>query len=220
MPARVSRRWVLAAGVGLLVAGPPFALFRAQYAHAKRFREVSPARFYRSGQMTAPGFRATVARYGIRTVINLQNEDPDPHLLDRWLGKPVVHEKELCKQLGVTYHLLEPDILPEPNRLDKRPPVVDDYLAILDDESAYPVLLHCKAGLHRTGRLTAIYRMEYEGWSLGEAMRELRANGYGFIMSSEADDYIIQYVQNFKPRSPADRAAAIAKATKAAGGAK
>ena len=86
MPAGVSRRWVLAAGVALLVAGPPFALFRAQYAHAKRFREVSPGRFYRSGQMTAPGFREVVARYGIKTVINLQNEDKNPQLLDHWLG--------------------------------------------------------------------------------------------------------------------------------------
>jgi hypothetical protein len=217
MPARVSRRWVLAAGVVLLVAGPPVALFRAQYAHAKRFREVSPGRFYRSGQMTAPGFREMVARYGIRTVINLQHEDENPQLLGHWLGKPVIGEKELCRELGVAYHLLTPDVLPKPNSLDKRPPVVDEYLAILDDENAYPVLLHCKAGLHRTGRLTAIYRMEYEGWSLGEAMRELRANGYGFVMSSEADDFVIQYIQNFKPRSPADRAAAMARATATGG---
>jgi protein tyrosine/serine phosphatase len=213
MPAGVSRRWVLAAGVALLVAGPPFALFRAQYAHAKRFREVSPGRFYRSGQMTVAGFREMIARYGIKTVINLQNEDPDPLLRDHWFGKPHLLESELCKQLGVRYELLEPDILPEPNRLDKRPPVVDKYLDILDDEAAYPVLLHCKAGLHRTGRLTAIYRMEYEGWTLGEAMRELRANGYGFIMSSEEDNYVIQFIQNYKPRTPAEREAARARAT-------
>src|SRR5207248_5379650 len=106
----------------------------------------------------------------------------------------------------------EPDILPQPNSLDKRPPVLDKYLAILDDESAYPVLLHCKAGLHRTGRLTAIYRMEYEGWSLGEAMRELRANDYGFMMSSEACNYVIQFVQNYKPRTPAQRPAGRANA--------
>jgi protein tyrosine/serine phosphatase len=205
----------LAAGVALLVAGPPIALFRAQYAHAKRFREVSPGRFYRSGQMTAAGFREMIDRHGIKTVINLQNEDPDPLLRERWFGKPYLPESELCKQLGVNYHLLEPDILPEPNSLDKRPPVLDAYLAILDDESAYPVLLHCKAGLHRTGRLTAIYRMEYEGWSVGEAMRELRANGYGFIMSSEEDNYVIQYIQNYKPRTPAERDAARARATKA-----
>jgi protein tyrosine/serine phosphatase len=164
--------------------------------------------------MTAAGFREIIERYGIKTVINLQNEDEDPHLPERWLGKPYIHESELCRQLGVRYEILMPDILPKPNRLDLRPPVVDDYLAILDAEESYPVLIHCKAGLHRTGRLTAIYRMEYEGWSVGEAMRELRANGYGFVASSEADDFVIQYIQNYKPRTPAQREAGRAKATK------
>jgi len=213
MPALV--RWVLAAVIVLLIAGVPFALYRAEYAHAKRFREVTPGRFYRSGQMTAAGFREIIERYGIRTVINLQHEDPDPQLRGRWLGKVVIGERELCKQLGVRYEILAPDILPQPNSLDKRPPVVDEFLAILDDEAAYPVLIHCKAGLHRTGRLTAIYRMEYEGWSLGEAMRELRANGYGFVMSGEQDDFVIQFIQNYRPRTPAQRAA---RAKAAAGG--
>jgi len=96
--------------------------------------------------------------------------------------------------------LLTPDVLPPGNTVDKEPPVVADWLALLDDESNYPILLHCKAGLHRTGRLTAIYRMEYHGWSHGEALRELRANGYGFVMASEADDFVIQFIQNYRPR--------------------
>jgi tyrosine-protein phosphatase SIW14 len=72
---------------------------------------------------------------------------------------------------------------------------------VLDDESSYPILLHCKAGLHRTGRLTAIYRMEYLGWTRGEALREARANGYGFFMASEADTFVIQFVENYIPRN-------------------
>jgi hypothetical protein len=47
--------------------------------------------------------------------------------------------------------------------------------------------------------------MEYEGWSLGEALRELRANGYGYLMASEHDDYIIQFVQNYTPRAKRKR---------------
>ena len=210
-------RWVFAAAVIALIVGPPVALYRAQYAHAKRFREVTPGRFYRSGQMTAAGFREMIDRYGIKTVINLQHENPDPHLPDRWLGEPCVAESELCERLGVKYHLLKPDILPQPNSVEKRPPVLDDYLAILDDESAYPVLLHCKAGLHRTGRLTAIYRMEYHGWSPGEALRELRANGYGFVAASEADEYVIQFVQNYRPRGKVVRTTARAAALIAGG---
>src|SRR5439155_20167337 len=61
MPAWV--RWALAAAVVVLIVGVPSAAFRMQYAHAKRFREVAPGRFYRSGQMTAAGFREMIRRY-------------------------------------------------------------------------------------------------------------------------------------------------------------
>ena len=193
-------RWALGVAVGVLVVGPPVARFRAQYAHVKRLREVTPGRFYRSGTMTEAGFRETLDRYHIRTVINLQHEDPDPRLRRHWLGKPGAAESELCRELGVRYVLLTPDVLPQPNDLKSRPPAVTDFLKILDDESAYPVLLHCKAGLHRTGRLTAVYRIEYEGWDTGSALRELRANGYGYGVASEADDFIVQFVQNYQRR--------------------
>jgi protein tyrosine phosphatase (PTP) superfamily phosphohydrolase (DUF442 family) len=178
-------------------------VFRAGYVHAKRLREVTPGRFYRSGQMTAAGLRQTVERYGIKTVLNLQHENPDPLMPEAWLGKPAVRESDLCKQLGVRYVLMTPDLLPEPNDLAKQPPVVADFLKLLDDPASYPVLIHCKAGLHRTGRLTAIYRMEYEGWTTADAMRELRDNGYGYAMASEADDFIIQFVKNYAPRPKA-----------------
>jgi tyrosine-protein phosphatase SIW14 len=194
-------RWGLGLGVASVVLAPPIALYRAQYIHAKRFREVDPGKLYRSGQMTADGFRETVERFHIKTVVNLQHEEPDPMLADHWLGKGKIRESELCQQLGVNYKLLTPDLLPPGNTLEMEPPAVKDWLALLDDEKNYPILLHCKAGLHRTGRLTAIYRMEYHRWSVGEALRELRANGYGFAMSSEADEYIIQFVQNYKPRA-------------------
>ena len=196
-------RWILGGLVAAVVAVPPFALFRASYAHAKRLREVTPGRFYRSGQMTAAGLRETIERYGIKTVLNLQHENPNPVMPEHWLGRPVAAESEVCKQLGARYVLLTPDVLPQPNDVTRRPPVVDDYLELLDDPASYPILIHCKAGLHRTGRLTAIYRMEYEGWSTGDALRELRDNGYGYAMASEADDFIIQFVKYYAPRAKA-----------------
>ncbi len=198
-------------GAAAVALAPPVALYRAQYVHAKRFREVEPGRLYRSGQMTADGFRETIERFHIKTVVNLQHEEPDPLLANHWLGKATIRESELCRQLGVNYRLLTPDLLPPGNTLETEPPAVKEWLAILDDEKNYPILLHCKAGLHRTGRLTAIYRMEYHGWSAGEALRELRANGYGYTMSSESDDYIIQFVQNYKPRVKGKQAASVAE---------
>jgi tyrosine-protein phosphatase SIW14 len=209
-------RWVLAVFVAVLVVGPALVAYRYQYIHAKRFREVVPGHLYRSGQMTAGGFRDVVERYRIKTVINLQHEAPDPLLPDRWLGKGKVRESELCRQLGVRYVLIKPDVLPKNNRLDVLPPAVDEYLKIVDDESNHPVLLHCKAGLHRTGRLTAIYRMEYQSWSPGEALRELRANGYGYVAASEADEFVIQFVQNYVPRARRPKQLPVAPAPRPA----
>ncbi len=212
-------RWFLGAVVVAVVLAPPAALYRARYIEAKRFREVEPGRLYRSGQMTAAGFREYVDLYGIKMVVNLQHENPDPLLPDNWLGKGKIRESELCKQLGIEYRLITPDVLPPGNTLDKEPPAVQEWLDLLADEKNYPILLHCKAGLHRTGRLTAIYRMEYHGWSQGEALRELRANGYGYVAASEGDEFIIQFLQNYKPRSKNERAV-VGAATGMAGGAR
>lgn len=192
-------RYALGVGAVAVALVPPVVLYRTQYIHAKRFREVEPGKLYRSGQMTADGLREIVEQHNIKTVVNLQHEQPDPLLPDHWLGKGKVHESELCKQLGVKYVLLTPDVLPPGNTVDKEPPVVEEWLSLLKDEN-YPILLHCKAGLHRTGRLTAIYRMEHHRWTPGEALRELRANGYGFVASSERDEFVVQFIQNYKPR--------------------
>ena len=36
----------------------------------------------------------------------------------------------------------------------------------MDDPDSYPVLIHCNAGLNRTGVMVAVYRMEYQGWDV------------------------------------------------------
>jgi protein-tyrosine phosphatase len=73
----------------------------------------------------------------------------------------------------------------------------------MDKEESYPVLFHCKAGLHRTGVMGAIYRMEYNGWSRQDAMRELRAHGFGYWTANRSNPYIEQYVLQYRPRGEA-----------------
>ncbi len=71
-------RWSLVATlVGIIVVAPA-VYFRCVYDTHKRLRVVQPGRFYRSGQMTADGFTDAVDRYHIRTIINVQDEFPDP----------------------------------------------------------------------------------------------------------------------------------------------
>lgn len=193
-------RWVLGCLVALVALGVPAAYYRSNYTNFKRFRVVTPGKFYRSGQFTASGLRSIIRDFGIRTVINLQEENTDPFMPEEWLAKPAIRESELCRQFGVNYFALFGGevVTPEEHRNGKRPAVVDEYLRILDDPANYPILLHCKAGLHRTGLMTAIYRMEYEQVSPGRAMDELRANGFGTFAATTANVYIAQYIEGYQ----------------------
>jgi hypothetical protein len=177
----------------------PYVFFRSVYAHSKRLREVEAGRVYRSGQLTADGFVDAVTRYGIRTIVNVQDDYPDPDLLVSFWGSKTIKESELCKQLGVRFVQLAPDLVSRRAGPDQRPQAIDQFLALMDRPSSYPVLIHCKAGLHRTGILTAIYRMEYQGWSHAAAFRELKGHGFGTWACTSANDYVNQYVLEYRP---------------------
>jgi hypothetical protein len=191
--------------IGLIFVGGltawSFVWFRATYTYNKRLREVVPGRVYRSGQLTVGGFTEAVERFGIRTIINVQEDVPDPDIWQSWLDRSTIKESDLCRQLGVRYVWLQPD-LDSPAKDHPRPKVIDDFLAVMDDETVYPVLIHCKAGLHRTGILTAVYRMQYQGWSPAAAFRELKANGFGEWACNSTNFYVDQYVLRYQPRLP------------------
>jgi protein tyrosine phosphatase (PTP) superfamily phosphohydrolase (DUF442 family) len=192
-------RWVCGAAVAAFVIGVPAAHFRATYAHAKRLRVVTDGKLYRCGQLTADGFRDAVRRYGIKTVVNLQEEARDPLIPERWQAKPSVRESEVCAELGVKYVSLDGGVLDDPGQdPGSRPRIIDDFLSVVTDAANQPVLFHCKAGLHRTGLLAAVYRIDQENWSKARAVRELRANGFGTFAATEGNEYIKRFIVDLK----------------------
>ena len=74
---------------------------------------------------------------------------------------------------------------------------VEQFCAVMDDPENYPVLMHCFAGIHRTGAFCAVYRMEYQHWTNAEALDELRRHGYTHL-DDEWD--LLEYLENFQPR--------------------
>lgn len=207
-------RWALGIGLALFITVVPFVYHRMAYTYQKRLRVVTPGKLYRSGCMTAAGLEAAIKKNGIRTVINLMEEAPDPVLKPHFFAAASVKESELVANLGVRYIAMTVKYLPRSKARNERPDTIEDYLKILDDPSSYPVLVHCKAGLHRTGVLVALYRMEYEGWSKEDALHELRVNGFGHFGSTSSNEYIQQYVLSYQPHLRPGRVVEREPATK------
>jgi tyrosine-protein phosphatase SIW14 len=191
-------RGALITGLAFVIFVVPFVCFRAAYSYEKRLREVDSGRVYRSGQMTADGLADAVHRFGICTVINVQDDVPDPDVEKSFWRSGTVKESTLCRMLGVHYVWIAPDLVPVKDSPRRRPQAVDELLRVLDDQTVYPVLIHCRAGLNRTGCVVAIYRMEYQGWSPMEAFREMKDLGFGNSTCTASNQYVNQYVLAYR----------------------
>ena len=157
--------------------------------HVRNFHVVRDGVLYRSGQMTLPGLQHAQHDFGIKTVVTLRDSaDPkDPDNL----------EEAYCKAAGITHVRIPPR---EWYAVKGRPPAekgVKKFLEIMNDPSNYPVLVHCFAGIHRSGAFCAIYRMEVQHWSNAEAIEELRNSGYGNI---EDEWDVLSYLEDYQPR--------------------
>lgn len=58
--------------------------------------------------------------------------------------------------------------------------VIAALVAIQQAETTGPVLVHCQHGADRTGLITAMYRIVYQGWTKDAALDELLYGGYGY----------------------------------------
>ena len=192
-------RWTLGCTIAILVTVVPFFYYRWCYTYSKRLREIVPGRVYRSGQLTADGFAEAVKRYHFRTIVNLQDDFPNPDIWLNYFTLDTLTEYEMCKRLGVRFVAIAPDTI---SRRDAaaHPEAIDRFLEIMDDPDSYPVLFHCRAGLHRTGCMAAVYRMEYQGWTPRQALLEMKANGFGEFACTSANDYVQEYVLAYQPR--------------------
>ena len=200
MPVPPTLRWLFGLTVAAVIVAVPTVHYRAVYNHGRRLRVVEPGVLYRSGALTVEGFKDAVAQLGIKTIINLQDEFPDPALRNSYFDTRTSSEVELCKLLGVRYVYIAPDLIPRHQVGRERPKAIEQFLAVMDDPSNYPVLVHCKAGLHRTGCMVAVYRQEYQCWTAYAALQEAKANGFGEWASTADNDYIVQYITTYQRR--------------------
>jgi len=83
---------------------------------------------------------------------------------------------------------------------------IDQFLRIVNDPANQPVYVHCVGGRHRTGVMTAVYRMTQDGWSADQAFQEMKRFKFGAdFLHSEFKTFVYSY-------HPAVASAAPAKA--------
>jgi tyrosine-protein phosphatase SIW14 len=175
--------------VGLLVGGP---LAYSNYRHAalRHFRVVEDGVLYRSGQLTLPGLKRLIHDYGIKTVVTLRDaaraEVPPPDL----------EEETFCKGQEMNYLRVTPQTWWASDGSVPAEKGVKDFLAVMSDPANYPVLVHCFAGIHRTGAFCAVYRMEFHHWSNERAIAEVVAQGYSNL-DEELD--LLTYLEQYRP---------------------
>ena len=116
--------------------------------------------YFRGAQPDSRDYK-DLAALGVKTVIDLQH-DGDPG------------EQKLVEAAGMKFHRIKMTTREEPTKEQ-----VASFLKLVDDPANQPVYVHCAGGRHRTGVMTAIYRMTHEGWNAEQAFKEMKQYKFG-----------------------------------------
>jgi len=135
---------------------------------------------YRGGQPKGDDYRRLGA-LGIKTILDLRG-DSEPSA------------RSLTEGAGLRYISLPmaPKEYPQPDAAQR-------FLEIVNDQSNWPVYVHCAGGRHRTGAMIAAYRITVDGWDLDRAYQEMKDYGFYTKLGHACyRDYVYDYYRNWQ----------------------
>jgi uncharacterized protein (TIGR01244 family) len=152
--------------------------------------------YYRGAQPQDHDY-ADLAALGVKTLINLTSDDAQ------------ANEAAMARDAGMKYFQI-----PMTTHRVPTPTELATFLKIVTDPARQPVYVHCVGGRHRTGVMTAVYRMTRDGWTADQAFKEMKQYKFGAdFLHREFKDFVYGY----HPLVAA-AAAPVVAATKAANG--
>lgn len=171
---------VLFASVALLAVSARAQTVEPSYKELPNFHAVN-ARLYRGGQPREGGLKK-LAALGVKTIINLRDDDPR-----------AAEEEREARALGMSYFNV-------PLSLGGRPSVkrVEQVLALVNAPQNQPVFVHCHKGADRTGVVAAAYRIAHDHWTAEQAQREADKYGMGWWQRGKKD-FIKDYFARLNP---------------------
>lgn len=179
---RRTRRSVLLAFICLFAITGVVSTFiyGRHYIYPKRFAEVEPGRLYRSGLMETWPMERMFDLYHFKTILTLLVDEPD--------NRPQAKERTMADQKGIK--ILR---IPMPGNGLAAFDDLDRAADIMADASRYPILIHCAAGVQRTGAVYAAYRMKHCGWDFDRAIQE--GERYGCSLADHSE--LVAHLRNY-----------------------
>jgi protein tyrosine phosphatase (PTP) superfamily phosphohydrolase (DUF442 family) len=150
----------VAAGAAEHAARPAGSKGDVSKIRIENFGQIDPA-YYRGSQPKGTDY-ADLASIGVKTIINLTSDDADSA------------EAGMAKSAGLKYVQI-----PMNTRIVPTPAEITTFMKTVTDPESQPVYVHCVGGRHRTGVMTAIYRMTLSNWSGAQAFKEMKQYKFG-----------------------------------------
>jgi protein tyrosine/serine phosphatase len=137
--------------------------------------------YYRGAQPASADY-PDLAALGVKTVIDLTRDGRDD-------------EKGLVEAAGMKFVRIPLTTTEAPAGM-----AITQFLALVTDPANQPVYVHCQGGRHRTGTMTAIYRMTQEGWTPARAYDEMKQYRFeGFPGHPELKKFVLGYRPSAEP---------------------
>ena len=132
--------------------------------------------YFRGAQPTGRDY-TDLASLGVKTLVNLTSDDAD------------ASEQAMAEAAGMKYVQI-----PMTTHKVPTPAELAQFLTLVNDPANQPVYVHCVGGRHRTGVMTAAYRMTHDGWNSDRAFAEMKQYKFGAdFLHSEFKQFVYDY---------------------------
>ena len=166
-----------------------------------RFEEISEDKVYKSALITPERLEEFLIANNIKTVIDLL----DPGVQDRLnpAQQADINREDAAINAINKKHGTQIKHVNIPSGQVPTKQTLTKFFEVLDDNSSYPVLIHCYHGMGRAVVYSALYRIEYENWSNEDARMKARLlplmvdsplHHSSFAKGREKGDFLIGYI--------------------------
>jgi protein tyrosine phosphatase (PTP) superfamily phosphohydrolase (DUF442 family) len=157
------------------------------------FETITEGKVYKSGVIPPDEIESYIKKYHIKSIVDLRMPGTNDLVLNPEKQGELQSEKTAIAKIGgVNYFSNPSDQVPNEKNLAV-------FTKIMDNKDNYPVLIHCYHGTGRAEMYSALYRIEYEGFTNEDARQGVRT----LVKFSSFDDGTPkgEYLKKYKSRS-------------------